>query len=459
MKKSILVLLAVLLAVPGLAAGNDGERPDFRHGEIAVFASPDQLGGLEVTKYLPRTGISVVSVTPGRELAMVQKLKERGQKSALNLVATKFTVNDPYYSPYQWHLSHVQSNEAWNLTTGTGVTVAVLDSGLAVGGSDGIGCVDPKGYDIVNNDNDPHDGDGHGTHVSGTVAQTTNNSIGSAGLAYGACIMAVKVLGDDGSGSFADVAEGIHYAVDNGAKVINMSLGINARYGVTNDPVMDPALDYAWNSGVTVVVASGNDGNRKNVSYPAIYPTAIAVGATDYNNQVVRYSNKGDGLDIVAPGGDTSTDANGDGYVDGVLQETYIDGSWGHYFFQGTSMASPHVAAAAAMLIANGTATTPQEVYDALTSTALDIEDAGYDSASAHGLLQVYAALTGSTSGGGGGGSGECTDADGDGYCSVETGGTDCNDDDASINPGAKDRGGNKWSDGIDNDCNGVIDG
>lgn len=456
MKQIGLAFLTLLLAVPGFGAGAPDDRAPFRNGEIVVFASPAELGGLEVTKYLPRSGASIVRVTPGRELGMVQKLRERGLKSALNLIAHKAaTVDDSYYSPYQWHLSHVQSDQAWNLTTGSGVTVAVLDTGLMPGGADGIGCVSSASYDIVNNDSDPRDGDGHGTHVSGTIAQRTNNGTGTAGLAYGACIMAVKVLDDSGSGSMADIAEGIYYAVDQGAKVINMSLGINARYGITNDPVVDPALDHAWENGVTVVVASGNDGNRNNVSYPAIYPTVIAVGSTDFNNDVVRYSNKGTGLDLVAPGGDTSTDANGDGYVDGVLQETYIDGAWGYYFFQGTSMAAPHVAAAAAMLIANGTATTPQQVYDALTSTALDVEDAGFDSKSAHGLIQVYAALTG-TSGGGGGGGGSCTDADGDGYC-VEEG--DCNDSDASINPGATDRGGKKWSDGIDNDCNGVIDG
>ncbi len=122
----------------------------------------------------------------------------------------------------------------------------------------------------MNGDNDPMDGDGHGTHVSGTIAQTTNNNKGVAGLAHGACIMPVKVLDDNGSGSFADIADGIYYAVNNGALVINMSLGTNARFNIRNDLTMDPALDYAFSNGVTVVCASGNDGFKKNISYPAI---------------------------------------------------------------------------------------------------------------------------------------------------------------------------------------------
>jgi serine protease len=487
--------MAILVLISFSADYANGSGPPFISGQVVVAGGPYGLpAGYDVIKYLPNADLTVVAVESGREWGHIQSLRAKGFRANLILVAkASATVNDEYY-PYQWHFPMVQSMNAWDITIGSGVTVAVLDTGLAMGGADGIECV-VLGYDVVNIDNAPEDGDGHGTHVSGTIAQSSNNETGVAGLAYGACIMPVKVLDDGGSGSFADIAEGIYYAVNNGASVINMSLGTNARFNVRSDPVMDPALEYAYGSGVTVVCASGNDGNRKNVSYPAIYPTTIAVGAVDFSGNVTRYSNKGDGLDLVAPGGDITKDLNGDGYPDGVLQETLIDGAWGYYFFQGTSMASPHVAAIAAMLYSHGTASTPDDVHEVLTSTAIDLRDAGFDSVSGYGLVQADSALLyvgcvdldndgwttcnedcndnepavnpgaaenceddidNNCNGYVNEGCSECTDVDGDGYC-MEDG--DCDDSDSNVYPGHPDKKGRWGRDGLDNDCNGVIDG
>jgi len=435
-----------------VAAENNG-RPPFRIGEVVVAGVPGSIpAGLSLLKYLPNADLTVLRVERGKELATVQRFLEHGRRAGLNYLAYASEVpGDPYYSPYQWNFTAVQSEAAWNLSSGLGVTVAVLDTGIATGGNDGLGCTVAP-WDVVNNDGIPDDGDGHGTHVSGTIAQTTGNGVGVAGLAYGACIMPVKVLDDNGSGTFADIAEGIHYAVDHGAEVINMSLGTDARFGLRQDPIMDAALDYAYSNGVTVVCAAGNEGSRKNVSYPAIYPTTIAVGATDFENRVTRYSNKGEGLDLVAPGGDSRRDLNGDGYGDGILQETRIDGSWGYYFFEGTSMATPHVAAVAAMLMAADPSLTPSLVYHALTATALDLYDPDYDSTSGHGLLQAFNALTGEQ----GGFSAAGTDGDGDGW-TVEGG--DCDDTDSDVYPGHQDTRGRWGRDGVDNDCNGIVDG
>lgn len=416
--------------------------PPFLSGQVVIAGAPETVpDGYTVIKHLPNANLTVVKVEPGKERGHIQSLKSRGFRANFNLTANAFASNDPLGS-YQWHFPLVQSDEAWILSTGVGVTVAVLDTGLTTGGDDGIGCV-VSGYDTVNGDAYPADGDGHGTHVSGTIAQNTNNNIGVAGLAHSACIMPVKVLDDNGSGSFADIADGIYYAVDNGARVINMSLGTNARYGVTNDPVFDPALDYAYGKSVTVVCASGNDGSRKNISYPAIYPTTIAVGAVDVQSKVTRYSNKGNNLDIVAPGGDNGKDLNGDGFADGVLQETYINGEWGYWFYSGTSMASPHVAAVAAMLYAYDTSHTPDSILQALVSTAQDLNESGFDKTSGYGLVQAYKALVYD-------GSSVCTDNDGDGVC-VEDG--DCNDNDATVYPGAP-----ELCDGVDNNCDDVTD-
>jgi serine protease len=522
--------------------------PPFIKGQIAVYASPHEISDLNVVKFLPNAGISVISVQSGKEWGQVQKFRKQGKKAGLNYIAqASATPNDLYY-PYQWHFPAVQSEQAWDITTGAGVKVAVLDTGIVSGGNDGVNLCASGAYDVVNDDGNPSDGSelSHGTHVSGTIAQITSfdqttPTTGSAGLAPSACVMPIKVLDDTGSGSFADIAEGIHHAINQGAQVINMSLGVNARSGMTSDALIDPALDAAHQAGITVVAASGNDGHRKNVSYPAIYDTVIAVGATDYRNKLTRYSNRGTGLDLVAPGGDTNRDDNGDGNSDGVLQETYYQGGWGYYLLQGTSMAAPHVAATAALLISNGT-TTPDDVFAALSNTATDLGNAGYDSSYGHGLIQAYDALN---DGGGvplgppqaasgpypndnaigvsidstlswlagadavthkvyfgdtlvymgevgitsydpgllapdtlyqwqiievnskGETSGpiwlfttdltsQCTDADGDGFC-VSDG--DCNDNDSQVYPGHQDSRGKWGRNGVDNDCNDIIDG
>jgi serine protease len=411
---------------------------------VVAGAPGDLPPGLNAIKHLKNADLTIVAAPRGGEIALAKQLRKKGRRAGVNRIAyANATVNDPTFS-LQWHFQTVQAQSAWDTSTGSGVVVAVLDTGLATAGaSDGIGCT-VSGTDTVNNDNSPLDDDGHGTHVAGTIAQQTQNGVGVAGLAYSACIMPVKVLDDSGSGSFADIADGMYFAVNNGADVINMSLGTDAKFQVRNDPFMDPALDYAYSNDVTVVCSAGNESQRKNVGYPAIYPTTIGVGATDYRDRVPRYSNKGDGLDIVAPGGDNTRDDNGDGYADGVLQETFDGTSWGYYFFSGTSMASPHVAAAAALLISSGVATSPDAVFNALTSTAKDLGNSGYDSTHGWGLLQAADALVGPPP------PPPCTDSDGDGFCAEDG---DCDDSDAAVNPSAT-----EVCDGIDNDCDGTVD-
>lgn len=320
-----------------------------------------------------------------------------------NYIAYAFVVpNDTYYYPYQWNFDNsvsggVDAEEAWDITNGSGVIVAVIDTGVAYEdygryykAPDLENTEFVPGYDFVNNDSHPNDDEAHGTHVTGTIAQSTNNGQGTAGLAYGAFIMPIKVLDSRGSGSYADVAEGIRFAADNGAKVINLSLG-----GSVGTSYLEEAVAYAYNKGVTIVAASGN-GSSGSVSYPAAYDNyVIAVGATRYDETRASYSNYGSALDIMAPGGDINVDQNGDGYGDGILQQTFgrRTNSWGYYFYQGTSMATPHVAAAAAMVIASGIATSPDDVRNVLQNSAKDLGSPGRDNTYGYGLLNIAAAL------------------------------------------------------------------
>ncbi|MCK4576565.1 S8 family serine peptidase, partial [candidate division WOR-3 bacterium] len=246
----------------------------------------------------------------------------------------------------------------------------------------------------------PNDQNGHGTHVCGTIAQSTNNAKGVAGMAFNVSIMPVRVLDYQGSGECDIIADGIHYAYQNGANVLSMSLG-----GLPGDSsgfgTVHQAIIAATNAGAVVVAAAGNaDSNL--LSYPAGFEECIAVGATDIDNNLAPYSQWGNGIDIVAPGGDIYDTIPGTGYPATILQSTYYHINDGYYlatvdsfcymFLQGTSMAAPHVSALAALLISHGI-TTPSAIKSAIYSTATDLGTSGYDTYFGHGLINPPLAL------------------------------------------------------------------
>jgi serine protease len=311
--------------------------------------------------------------------------------------ATPGYPNDPLYGK-QWHLRQIGMPEAWKLADGNGVIVAVLDTG--VGFEDyknmhvlpdlkGIPFVDP--YDFVGNSKHAGDDHGHGSHVTGTIAQVTNNGIGVAGVARNVKIMPLKVLSASGSGSVAGIADAIRFAADHGAKVINMSLG-----GAFPSNVLKKAVKYAHDKGVTVVCAAGNE-SRNKVGYPAAYPGAIAVSATQNDEAITFYSNTGKDIDIAAPGGNTRDSNGGRNNPDGgVLQNTIEIGNPakdGYFAFMGTSMASPHVAGVAALVVGEGV-TNPDEVEQILKDTARKPQNQQYSTVKyGAGIIDAPAAV------------------------------------------------------------------
>ena len=308
------------------------------------------------------------------------------------------TPNDPYYS-YQWNMPKIQMPTAWDVSAGSGITVAVVDTGVAYEdygqykrGSDLLSTTFVAGWNFINSTAHANDDNSHGTHVAGTIAQSTNNAVGVAGVAYQARIMPLKALNAEGVGQDDWVASAIVWAADNDAKVINLSLGADSPAAILED-----AVNYAYDKGAVVVAAAGNTG-AATLTYPAGYPNVISVGAVRYDETRAIYSSYGAGLTVVAPGGDLASDQNNDGYPDGILQQTFNPttkdpADFGYWFMQGTSMAAPHVSGVAALLIENGTAGTPQQVKMALQQTAKDKGTAGWDAEYGYGLVQARAAL------------------------------------------------------------------
>lgn len=306
--------------------------------------------------------------------------------------------DDRYYSE-QWHYSLINLPAAWSITRGSQLTVvAVIDTGVRFDHPDLQGVFYDEGHDFVDGDEDPTDPgmfyDGksisHGTHVAGTIAALTNNGQGVSGVCWGGSgikILPVRVLGPEFGTAF-DVASGIIYAVEHGAKVLNMSLGSSEDSSIIHD-----AIKYAYDNDVVVVCAAGNDATN-SLLYPAKYPETIAVGAIRMDKEKTWYSNYGPELDVVAPGGDLYVDQNGDGNPDGVLSTCWtLDDGELYEFLQGTSMAAPHISGIVALLMSKGY-TGVEEIREILKNTAEDLGDPGLDDYYGAGLVDAYRALT-----------------------------------------------------------------
>lgn len=307
--------------------------------------------------------------------------------------------NDPLFAR-QWHLSRCGFPEAWQSSTGEGVIVAVIDSGVDPNHPDlkphllpMIDEVTAFGrHDVIGKENyDGRDGHGHGTHVCGLVGALHNNGIGVSGGAPNATILPIKVTANDGETDDATIAKGIRDAVAKGAKVLNLSIG-----GPEPSPALLDALNEAFAKGATVCIAAGNDGGR--VNYPAAYPGVIAVGALTALDGIASYSSRGEDLVLLAPGGGAPGSSEGEQVLSCTpTYDCYLTTRGGKpkdYGGQaGTSMSSPIVAALAALVVAKNPNMTGAQVRTRLAATCDDIGKPGFDEAAGWGLINAARAL------------------------------------------------------------------
>jgi subtilisin family serine protease len=362
--------------------------PPFIPGQILVkpkarLSEPEFAGRLRVhsawqRKTLGHINVRVLNVPEARADAVIAALRsdpgiEFAERDGLARAA--FVPNDPYViSGDEWHLAKVQAPQAWNLTVGSASTVvAVLDSGINAAHPDLAGRILP-GYNFLDNNADTSDGFGHGTAVAGVVFAAGNNGLGVAGIAYSCSALPVKVVDSSGFAAYSTIAEGIKYAVDQRARVINISIS-----GSSPSSTLQDAVNYAWSNNVLVVAAAGND-SSDTPQYPAACDHVLAVSATEPDDSLAPFSSYGTFIALAAPGDNIWTTQSG-------LSNPY--GPW-----RGTSFASPIVAGAAALVASANPSLSNDEIASLLESTADDLGPAGFDTSFGYGQVNAFRAVS-----------------------------------------------------------------
>ncbi len=394
MKKGLRALIVVILFLGAIVFGfTYSTRADEGGRKIVVFSSAlnepakehliESVGGVKL-KNLDLIGAKAVWL-PSRAAEMklmrqsgVVRIDDDVTVYALQFVRSKRNRTTQIPQVIPWGISRIQADSAWNLSRGSSVKVAIIDTGIDLKHPD-LQANIKGGYNAVNPLKSPNDDNGHGTHVAGTVA-ALNNSIGVVGVAPEVWLYAVKVLRADGSGFLSDVIEGLDWAVRNGIQIANMSLGTASNVQAFHD-----AIKAAHSAGLIVVAAAGNSAG--SVLYPAAYPETIAVSATDESDNLASFSSRGPEVDFAAPGVN--------------IYSTYLKGTY--RALSGTSMATPHVAGTAALLMA-----LPVGTYDAnsngrwdfeelkarLKDSAQDLGDPGFDNLFGWGLVNAFSAVS-----------------------------------------------------------------
>lgn len=403
---ALVIAVSPLVAVPAASAA--GDPPPHVTGQILVKFRDDHASagvlrqhGLANGPSVGSTGAHLITVPAGAELRLVAALSGNPAVEYAEPDAIATAVTNDQYFPRQYALQNtgqsftntagtitvpagkpdadVDAVEAWSVTTGGGTKVAVLDTGVASDNPD----IAPKVVAQANfsTSSTIEDLYGHGTHVAGIVAAIADNTIGVAGVCPGCTILDGKVLDDNGYGSSSAIAKGIDWAVANGAKVINMSLAMRV-----SSRTLETAVNNAWNHGAVIVAAAGNSGNQAKM-YPAAYTNVISVAATDNNDAKASFSTYGKWVDLAAPGVSVYSTFPNHPFA---LQTTY-NRSEGYDIGSGTSMASPIVAATAALAWSSHPGATNASVRAKVESTADRISGTG--SSWAYGRVNANSAV------------------------------------------------------------------
>ena len=349
-------------------------RPDEDMTEIVAASAP---AGAEVIDVLAPIQTQILEVAPDQLQQAYDQLRANPHVAEVSfdtLIYPAYVPNDPHLSDgSQWAPQKINAATAWDVTQGNGVIIAIVDSGVDPNHPDLRDRLVP-GYNVYDSNMNTSDACGHGTHLAGIAAATADNGEGIAGIAPQAKIMPVRVLNDSCGGSYSRLISGINYAADHGARVIVISSG-----ATVYNSGLHAAVTYARSKGSIVVAAAGNY-NSDTPFYPAAHPEAIAVSGTDKNDNRYSVSNYGSQIDIAAPAPS--------------IYSTYVNGGQSTYAYMGgTSMAAPHVGGVAALLFSLAPGADAATVEDYLTSTAVDLGDAGWDVYFGNGRIDAQAAV------------------------------------------------------------------
>ena len=317
-----------------------------------------QAHGAKVQKQIGQLSVSVLSVDSKQGDKIKKGLDDSGLFSFVErdgLARGSATPNDPGFAS-QWHLPKIQAPGAWDITTGSAAVVAVVDSGVDPNHPDLAAKLVP-GYNYLAGNTNTADVLGHGTWVAGTLGAIGNNGNGVAGVTWQNPIMPLVVLSGSNYAYYSDIASAITYAADHGVRIVNVSIG-----GTTSSSTLQSAIDYAWNKGTLVFAAAGNN-SSSDPMYPASCNNAIAVSATDPNDNLAYFSSYGPTIDVSAPGYSIYTTSNGSGYE-------YVDG---------TSFASPVAAGVAALVLSANPSLSATNALNILEMNTDDLGTPGYD--------------------------------------------------------------------------------